>query len=146
MFLFGIIFKKILLFHLQSTAHQTLDFRLCTALISKALALISNCKCIARRAFDRAVRTSDFLLWTLYCSYFKGISANIKLQVTCYRLYKISCSYFMRTRYYNDRFSAVVRRLAYCPRDCGFYSRTVQTLVCMAMFVCTGSVIFYIIM
>jgi hypothetical protein len=30
----------------KSIAHQTLHFGLCTALISKTLALISNCKCI----------------------------------------------------------------------------------------------------
>jgi hypothetical protein len=31
----------------QSTANQTIHFELCTAFISRALALISNCKCIA---------------------------------------------------------------------------------------------------
>jgi hypothetical protein len=32
-------------FNVQSTAHHTIHFRLCTALISRALALLSNCKC-----------------------------------------------------------------------------------------------------
>jgi hypothetical protein len=31
----------------QSTVHQTKHFELCTVLISRALALISNCKCIS---------------------------------------------------------------------------------------------------
>jgi hypothetical protein len=30
----------------QSTGHQTIHFGLCTALISRALALIANCNCI----------------------------------------------------------------------------------------------------
>jgi hypothetical protein len=33
--------------NVQSTAHKTIHFGICTALISKVLALISNCKCIA---------------------------------------------------------------------------------------------------
>jgi hypothetical protein len=33
--------------YVQSTAHQTIHFGLCTALISSALALKSHCKCIA---------------------------------------------------------------------------------------------------
>jgi hypothetical protein len=37
----------------QSTTNQTLHFGFCAALISKALALISNCKCVPWRAFDR---------------------------------------------------------------------------------------------
>jgi hypothetical protein len=32
----------------QLTAHQTIHFGLCSALISRALALTSNCKCTAR--------------------------------------------------------------------------------------------------
>jgi hypothetical protein len=31
----------------QSTAHQTIHFELCTALILRELTLILNCKCIA---------------------------------------------------------------------------------------------------
>jgi hypothetical protein len=42
-----------MLFYVQSTAHQTIHFGLCTALISTALALILNCKYIALRAVDR---------------------------------------------------------------------------------------------
>jgi hypothetical protein len=37
----------------QSTAHQTIHFELCTAFISRALAPISNCECMARGAVDR---------------------------------------------------------------------------------------------
>jgi hypothetical protein len=37
----------------QSTAHQTVHFGLPTALVSRALALISNCKWIACRAIGR---------------------------------------------------------------------------------------------
>jgi hypothetical protein len=41
------------IFNVQSTTHQTLHFGLCAVLISRALALKSNCKCIAGRAVDR---------------------------------------------------------------------------------------------
>jgi hypothetical protein len=37
----------------QSTAHQTTHFGFCTALISRAFRLISNCNCITLRAVDR---------------------------------------------------------------------------------------------
>jgi hypothetical protein len=37
----------------QSTAHQTIHFGLCIALIWRVLELLSYCKCIARRAVDR---------------------------------------------------------------------------------------------
>jgi hypothetical protein len=37
----------------RSTAHQTIHFRLCASLISRALALISKYKFTARRAVDR---------------------------------------------------------------------------------------------
>jgi hypothetical protein len=50
----------------QSTAHQIIHFGLCTALISMALALISNYKCKALRAVDRTslgpVRITPFIL------------------------------------------------------------------------------------
>jgi hypothetical protein len=36
----------------QSTVNQTIHVGLCIAVITKALALRSNCKCIARRAVD----------------------------------------------------------------------------------------------
>jgi hypothetical protein len=39
--------------NVQSTTHQTINFRPCTALITKAQTLISNYKRIARRAVDR---------------------------------------------------------------------------------------------
>jgi hypothetical protein len=43
----NLTFNMIKLFIVQSTARQTIHFGLCTALISRALALILNCKYIA---------------------------------------------------------------------------------------------------
>jgi hypothetical protein len=40
--------------HLQSKAHRTMHFGYFTVLISRALALISNCQCIAKRVVDRS--------------------------------------------------------------------------------------------
>jgi hypothetical protein len=39
-----------------STVRQTIHFGLCTALITKAKALRSNCKCIAKLAVDQTWR------------------------------------------------------------------------------------------
>jgi hypothetical protein len=56
--------------YVQSTAHQTVQFRLCTALISIESALISNCRCIAGRAVDR---TCLFVLGLGVCSMYLQI-------------------------------------------------------------------------
>jgi hypothetical protein len=44
----------------NSTAHQTIQFELCTALITRALALRSNCKRIARRPLNRTCVLSRY--------------------------------------------------------------------------------------
>jgi hypothetical protein len=49
--------------HVQSTAYQTVHFGLCNALISRALALISNCNCVARRAGHRSPIIFHMVLW-----------------------------------------------------------------------------------
>jgi hypothetical protein len=43
--------------NLQSTSHQTIHFGLCTALVPKALVLISNCKCDPPRLRTGALLT-----------------------------------------------------------------------------------------
>jgi hypothetical protein len=84
------IFKSFKSSKVQLTAHQTIHIGLCTALNTRASALRSNCKYIARRAVDRTVNsTSDYTHRTLYRSYFQGFSANIEIQV--YSVYSV-CS------------------------------------------------------
>jgi hypothetical protein len=48
-----IIQKTKVCIDVQSILHQTIQFAFCTALISEALALISNYKCIAQSAVER---------------------------------------------------------------------------------------------
>jgi hypothetical protein len=59
---------NIIYLYVQLTAHQTVHFGLCTALISRVLALIQNYKCKASRAFDRAKLVFNyFLLLDPFC-------------------------------------------------------------------------------
>jgi hypothetical protein len=68
--------------YVQLTAQQTIQFEFCTALISSALALISNFKCIAWRAVDR-ILLSVAAMWYRLTSlldqrYFPGVYKLIK--------------------------------------------------------------------
>jgi hypothetical protein len=59
--------KRVFLFftQVQPAAHQTI-LRLCTALISRALALRSNCKCKATQAVDCALHCVSVSIGLIY--------------------------------------------------------------------------------
>jgi hypothetical protein len=58
------VYRKHHFTKVQLTAHQTLYFGLCTALIISALVLISNCKCVERSAVDADVTDKNIAVWS----------------------------------------------------------------------------------
>jgi hypothetical protein len=64
---------------------QNIRLSICTAFISKGLGLISNCKCIAARAFDRTslITAVIFIFWfykILPIACFRSLQQMIKTQ------------------------------------------------------------------
>jgi hypothetical protein len=72
----------------QSTPHQTIHHGLCTALILKALALISNCKCIVQLYMpptwqkDQDILLKWFFHTLVICSYFCSTITDVSYSQT----------------------------------------------------------------